>query len=51
MGHSEELKFLCLAGKHTFKSKKYNVVERNGRFYAVAICPKHGNECWRAMKK
>ena len=46
-----ELEFYDVKTKDKFKTTKFRVEERKGRFFAVAKSPTGTYECWRVLSK
>ncbi len=47
----EDLSFYDVKSKSKFNSSKYEVREKNGRFFAVTKSPAGTHECWRVLSK
>ncbi|MDD9954468.1 MAG: hypothetical protein OXR66_09135 [Candidatus Woesearchaeota archaeon] len=48
---AEELEFYDVKSKSKFKSSKYRIEERKGRFFAVTKSESGPHECWRVVNK
>ncbi len=46
-----KLSFYDVKTKKKFETDNYKVVERKGRFFAVAKSPTGTHECWRVLSK
>ncbi|MBI5389952.1 hypothetical protein HZB02_00505 [Candidatus Woesearchaeota archaeon] len=46
-----EVEFNDLGAKTKFKTTKYKIVDKRGRFFAVAKSPTGTYECWRVVGK
>lgn len=46
-----EIEFYDVKAKNKFKTDKFRVEERKGRFFAVAKSPNGTHECWRVLSK
>lgn len=46
-----ELEFYDVKTKKKFKADKFKVVEKKGRFFAVAKSQAGPHECWRVLSK
>ena len=46
-----EIEFYDVKAKSKFKTDKFKVEERKGRFFAVAKSPNGDHECWRVLSK
>lgn len=46
-----KLSFYDVKTKKKFETDNYRVVERKGRFFAVAKSPAGSHECWRVLSK
>lgn len=47
----EKLSFYDVKTKQKFETDEYKVVERKGRFFAVAKSQAGNHECWRVLSK
>lgn len=47
----EKLSFYDVKSKSKFETDEYRVVEKKGRFFAVAKSPSGTHECWRVLSK
>ncbi len=47
----QELEFFDVKTKDKFKTMSYKIVEKKGRFFAVAKSPAGTHECWRVVGK
>jgi len=47
----EEMEFFDVKTKKKFKTADCKVVEKKGRFFAVAKSPEGTHECWRVISK
>jgi len=48
----ETMEFFDVKSKKKFKTDKYKLVEKKGRFFVVAKAPAPGtHECWRVVSK
>ena len=50
-GDKEELSFLDVKTKKKFNASEYRIVEKSGRFFAVAKAPSGPHEAWRVVSK
>ena len=46
-----EMEFYDVKTKKKFKTDKFKVQERGGRFFVVAKSPTGTHECWRVVSK
>lgn len=46
-----KLSFYDVKTKKKFETDNYRVVEKKGRFFAVAKSPAGSHECWRVLSK
>lgn len=46
-----EMEFFDVKTKKKFKTSDFKVVEKKGRFFAVAKSPAGTHECWRVVSK
>ena len=46
-----KMEFYDVKTKSKFQAEEYKVVEKNGRFFAVAKSPAGTHECWRVLSK
>ncbi len=46
-----EMEFFDVKTKKKFKTGDFRVVEKKGRFFAVAKSQEGTHECWRVMSK
>ena len=46
-----KMEFYDVKTKSKFSSDGYRVVEKSGRFFAVAKSPAGPHECWRVLSK
>ena len=46
-----KLSFYDVKTKKKFETDNYRVVEKKGRFFAVAKSPVGNHECWRVLSK
>ena len=46
-----ELEFYDVKSKSKFKATEFRVVEKKGRFFAVAKSQSGPHECWRVLSK
>ena len=47
----EKLSFYDVISKSKFDSDKYEIREKNGRYFAVAKSLSGPHECWRVLSK
>ncbi len=47
----QEVEFYDVKTKAKFKTTEYNIVDKGGRFFAVAKSPSGPHECWRVVGK
>lgn len=47
----EKLEFYDVKTKSKFQAEEYRVVEKSGRFFAVAKSPSGPHECWKVLSK
>ena len=47
----EKLSFYDVKSKSKFDSDKYEIREKNGRYFAVAKSLSGSHECWRVLSK
>lgn len=45
------MEFFDVKSKSKFKATEYRIVEKNGRFFAVAKSQSGPHECWRVLSK
>jgi len=45
----KEIEFFDVKEKNKFKTSKYEIKEKNGRFFAVTKSPKGTHECWKIL--
>jgi len=45
----KEMEFFDVKAKTKFKTKKYDIREKNSRFFAVAKSPNGDHECWKIV--
>jgi hypothetical protein len=45
----KEVEFFDVKAKKKFKTAKYDIREKNGRFFAVAKSPNGTHECWKIL--
>jgi hypothetical protein len=46
-----KLSFYDVKSKKKFETDNYRVVEKKGRYFAVAKSPAGSHECWRVLSK
>jgi hypothetical protein len=46
-----ELEFYDVKARSKFKSSSFRIVEKKGRFFAVAKSQSGPHECWRVLSK
>jgi hypothetical protein len=46
-----KLSFYDVKTKKKFETDEYKVVEKKGRFFAVAKSPAGSHDCWRVLSK
>ncbi len=46
-----EVQFYDVKTKGKFKTTEFRVVEKKGRYFAVAKSPNGTHECWRVLSK
>jgi len=46
-----EMDFYDVKTKKKFKTSDFKIVEKKGRFFAVAKSPAGTHECWRVVSK
>ena len=46
-----EMEFFDVKSKKKFKTTDFRIVEKKGRFFAVAKSPSGTHECWRVVSK
>ncbi|MBI2632563.1 hypothetical protein HYW75_06155 [Candidatus Pacearchaeota archaeon] len=46
-----KMEFFDVKTKNKFQTEDYKIVERSGRFFAVAKSPTGTHECWRVVSK
>lgn len=44
-----EIEFYDVKAKNKFKTEKFDIREKKGRFFAVAKSPTGPHECWRIL--
>ena len=47
----EKMDFYDVKTKNKFSTDTYRVVEKGGRYFAVAKSPSGPHECWRVLSK
>ena len=47
----EQIEFFDVKTKKKFKTVEYKIVNKGGRFFAVAKSPSGPHECWRVVGK
>ncbi len=47
----QNMDFFDVKTKNKFQTDNYRIVERGGRFFAVAKSPAGTHECWRVVSK
>jgi hypothetical protein len=47
--HMKEVEFFDVKAKKKFKTTKYDIREKSGRFFAVAKSPNGTHECWKIL--
>ena len=47
----EKMEFFDVKTKSKFTTDTYRVVEKGGRYFAVAKSPSGPHECWRVLSK
>ncbi|MEK6933852.1 MAG: hypothetical protein AABW75_03180 [Nanoarchaeota archaeon] len=47
----QNMEFFDVKTKNKFQTDNYRIVERGGRFFAVAKSPAGTHECWRIVSK
>lgn len=47
----EKIEFYDVKTKKKFSTEDYKIVEKGGRFFAVAKSPAGPHECWRVVSK
>lgn len=45
----KEMEFYDVKAKKKFKTNKYEIREKNGRFFAVTKSPNGPHECWKIV--
>ena len=48
---AEEIEFFDVKTKSKFKTTSWKIVDKSGRFFAVAKSPTGTHECWRVVSK
>lgn len=48
---AEKLSFYDVKSKKKFETDQYKIVEKKGRWFAVAKSPSGDYECWRVLSK
>jgi len=51
MAKKEKISFYDVKTKKKFETDEFRVVEKKGRFYAVAKSEAGTHECWRVLSK
>ena len=46
-----DMEFFDVKTKKKFKASEFKIVEKKGRFFAVAKSPAGTHECWRVVSK
>jgi len=46
-----EIEFYDVAAKKKFKTSEFRIVQKKGRFFAVAKSPTGKYECWKVVSK
>ncbi|MBW2978091.1 hypothetical protein KY331_04565 [Candidatus Woesearchaeota archaeon] len=46
-----EIEFYDVAQKKKFKTDKFKIVQKKGRFFAVSRSPTGRYDCWRVISK
>ena len=46
-----EMEFFDVKTKNKFKTSDFRIVEKKGRFFAVAKSPSGTHECWKVVSK
>lgn len=46
-----DMEFFDVKSKKKFKASEFRIVEKKGRFFAVAKSPTGTHECWRVVSK
>ncbi len=47
----EKMEFFDVKTKSKFTTDTYRIVEKGGRYFAVAKSPSGPHECWRVLSK
>ena len=47
----QKMEFFDVKTKSKFQTDSYRIVEKSGRFFAVAKSPAGPHECWRVVSK
>lgn len=47
----QEQEFYDVKSKEKFTTADYKIVDKGGRFFAVAKSPSGSHECWRVVSK